>query len=159
MSDRSAMQTLKLIFWNKITALIFRIIVGGVFVYASIDKIIHPAQFADMVYNYRMLPYFVINFFAVILPWIELVIGLCLILGPFSDAASLVTGGLLAMFIVASIAALIRGLDINCGCFTMSPEGKKAGWSVIITNTVLISMLAQSFFFDLRRKRPREEGE
>ena len=158
MSEKSAAQMLKLVFWNKITALVFRIFVGGVFVYASIDKIIHPDQFADMVYNYRMLPFFIINFFAVILPWIELVIGLCLILGPFSDAASAVTASLLIMFIISSIAALIRGLDISCGCFSTSGEGARAGWEVIITNLLLISMLAQSFFYDFRRKRPREEG-
>ena len=158
MSEKSAGCIIKLIFWNKITALVFRIFVGGVFVYASIDKIIHPDQFAEMVYNYRMLPFFIINFFAVILPWIELVIGLCLILGPFSDAASAVTASLLIMFIISSIAALIRGLDISCGCFSTSGEGARAGWEVIITNLILISMLAQSFFYDFRRKRPREEG-
>jgi len=158
MSEKSAAQMLKLILWNKITALVFRVFVGGVFVYASIDKIIHPGQFADMVYNYRMLPYFIINFFAVILPWIELVIGLCLILGPFSDAASAVTGALLIMFIISSAAALVRGLDISCGCFTTSGEGARAGWEVIITNIFLISMLAQSFFFALLRQRPRQEA-
>ncbi len=158
MSERSAGCILKLVFWNKITALLFRVFVGGVFVYASIDKIIHPDQFADMVYNYRMLPFFIINFFAVILPWIELVIGLCLILGPFSDGASAVTGSLLVVFIIASAAALVRGLDISCGCFTTSGEGAKAGWEVIITNIFLIAMLAQSFFFKLRRQRPRAEA-
>jgi len=149
---------LKLIFWNKITALVFRIVVGAFFVYASIDKIIHPDQFANMVYNYRILPHIIINLFAATLPWIELVIGLCLILGPFADAASAITAALLVVFIVASVAALIRGLDISCGCFTTSPEGKKAGWSVIVMDTFLISMLAQSFLFDLRRKRPRPEA-
>ena len=158
MSERCAGAILKLIFWNRITALVFRIIVGGVFVYASIDKIVHPDRFADMVYNYRILPYIIINLFAVTLPWIELVIGLCLILGPFADAASAITASLLVVFIVASGAALVRGLDISCGCFTTSGEGAKAGWEVVIRNIFLIAMLAQSFFFKLRRQRPRAQA-
>ncbi|RLC44843.1 MAG: DoxX family protein [Candidatus Coatesbacteria bacterium] len=147
---------LRRILWNRVTATIFRMIVGAIFVYACIDKIIHPAQFAEMVNNYRIVPHVFINLFAVILPWIELVVGLCLILGVFSDAASVLTAGLLLVFITASIVALARGLDISCGCFSTSGEGARAGWEVIIRNTVLIAMLAHSFLFDLGRRRFRD---
>ncbi|HUT04148.1 MAG TPA: MauE/DoxX family redox-associated membrane protein [bacterium] len=143
------------ILWNRVTALVFRMFVGAVFVYASMDKIVHPGQFAQMVNNYRIVPHVLINLFAVILPWIELILGLCLILGVFSDAASVVTAGLLLVFITASIVALTRGLDISCGCFSTSGEGARAGWDVIIRNVILIAMLAQSFFFDLGRRRLR----
>ncbi|MCD6327028.1 DoxX family membrane protein [bacterium] len=154
MSKRSARDTIKLILWNRVVATLFRMTVGFVFVYACLDKIVHPDKFAIMVDNYKIVPFVFINLFAVILPWIELVIGLCLILGPFSDAASAVTGSLLVVFIVASAAALFRGLDIACGCFTTTGEGERAGLDVIIRNTFLIAMLGYSFIFDLLRKSP-----
>jgi len=155
MMGASGGNILRRILWNRVTALVFRMFVGAVFVYASMDKIVHPGQFAQMVNNYRIVPHVLINLFAVILPWIELILGLCLILGVFSDAASVVTAGLLLVFITASIVALTRGLDISCGCFSTSGEGARAGWDVIIRNVILIAMLAQSFFFDLGRRRLR----
>ena len=155
MTGGSGGNILRRILWNRVTALVLRMFVGAVFVYASMDKIVHPGQFAQMVNNYRIVPHVLINLFAVVLPWIELVIGLCLILGVFSDAASVVTAGLLLVFIAASIIALMRGLDISCGCFSTSGEGARAGWDVIITNAILMAMLAQSFLFDLGRRRLR----
>ena len=58
-----------------------RIVLGIVFIYASYDKILHPAAFAKVIYNYQILPDELINLSAIFLPWLELVIGSLLIIG------------------------------------------------------------------------------
>ena len=34
-----------------------RLVLGGVFIYASLDKIAHPAEFAKAIGNYHVLPF------------------------------------------------------------------------------------------------------
>ncbi len=53
-----------------------RLFLGGVFVYASIDKVLHPAAFAEVIYNYQIVPEIFINLVALILPWLEALIGI-----------------------------------------------------------------------------------
>lgn len=47
-----------------------RLFMGGVFLYASFDKILHPAAFAEAVYNYQILPDAAVNLAALTLPWL-----------------------------------------------------------------------------------------
>ena len=97
-----------------------RLILGAVFIYASIDKIIHPEAFAESVYNYQILPAFLINLTAIVLPWLELILGIFLIIGLFREGSVLVVTGLMVIFVSAMIFNLARGLDIHCGCFSTS---------------------------------------
>lgn len=105
-------------------ALSARLILGAVFVYASIDKIFHPEAFAGAVYNYQILPDFLINLTAIILPWLELILGLLLIVGLLREGSVLIVTGLLVVFLGAMIFNLARGLDIHCGCFSTSMDGR-----------------------------------
>ena len=66
---------------GRFFALMARLILGVIFIYASIDKIFHPAAFAEAVYNYQILPDALINLTAIVLPWLELILGAFLILG------------------------------------------------------------------------------
>jgi hypothetical protein len=106
---------------------------GAVFIYASVDKILHPAAFADAVYNYLILPDFLLNLTAIILPWLELILGLFLIIGLFREGSVLIVTVLLVVFSGAMIFNLARGLDIHCGCFSTSAGEADASmlWSVI----------------------------
>jgi len=92
-------------------------ILGVMLIYASFDKILDPSKFARAIANYQMIPFSLTNLPAIILPWIEVYVGICLILGIFIDGAVLLTMGMMIFFIVALSQATIRGLDIECGCF------------------------------------------
>jgi hypothetical protein len=70
-------------------ALITRLFLGGVFIYASVDKVLHPADFARAVYNYQILPNGLINLTALLLPWLELLLGMCLLAGVWLPGAEL----------------------------------------------------------------------
>ena len=74
---------------EKYIVLLSRIILGGVFIYASLDKIANPAEFAKAVGNYHVLPFGVENLLALVLPWMELLVGLALILGVLIDGSSI----------------------------------------------------------------------
>ena len=108
--------------WKKSIFLTCRLILGGVFIYASVDKILHPAAFAEAVYNYKILPDALINLTAIILPWLELILGVFLILGLWLPGAALLSNLLLLTFFGALVFNLARGLDIHCGCFSTSQE-------------------------------------
>jgi uncharacterized membrane protein YphA (DoxX/SURF4 family) len=117
---------------RKIVFLAARIILGGIFVYASVDKILQPAAFAGAVYNYQILPDRFINLTAIFLPWLELILGACLIAGIWMPAATLIANMLLVAFTGALLFNLARGLDIHCGCFATGTEaGVSNGWYVL----------------------------
>lgn len=123
---------------NEWLSLIFRLIVGAVFIYASLDKIMYPEAFAKAVSNYRILPGSLINIVALFLPWLELLTGAALILGTKVEGASFIISGMLVVFLIAVTATLIRGISIDCGCFTSSSAGRKAGWGLLIQDTLLL---------------------
>ena len=112
----------KLILFNKPFSFWIRLFLGVVFIYASVDKIIHPAAFAEAVYNYQILPDTLITLTAMILPWLELILGIFLVLGLWLPGAVLLINLLLVTFFGTLVFNLARGLDINCGCFSTSQE-------------------------------------
>jgi uncharacterized membrane protein YphA (DoxX/SURF4 family) len=110
---------------RNISASIFhaaRIVLGLVFLYACYDKILHPAAFAKIIYNYRILPDELINLSAIFLPWLELVIGFLLITGLWLPGSVFISNALLIIFFSALVYNKASGLDISCGCFSTSPD-------------------------------------
>jgi uncharacterized membrane protein YphA (DoxX/SURF4 family) len=104
---------------NKWLILAIRLILGVTFIWASIDKIANPGGFALSIYNYRMLPHETINLMAIVMPWLELVTGILIIAGIFMRGSAFWIGLMLLVFIIALSSALARGLDIECGCFSV----------------------------------------
>ncbi len=98
-------------------SLLCRLAVGGVFIWASLDKLAHPAEFAKAIHHYRLVPYALLHPLALLLPAVEMVAGLALVAGWRRRGAALLCLGMLAVFMIAIGAALARGLDISCGCF------------------------------------------
>jgi uncharacterized membrane protein YphA (DoxX/SURF4 family) len=100
-----------------VTCLLCRLAVGGILVYAAIDKVAKPAAFAQAVYNYHLVPLPFLHPFALVLPWLEIVAGAALALGLARRGAALLAAILMTVFIAVLGSALARGLDISCGCF------------------------------------------
>jgi uncharacterized membrane protein YphA (DoxX/SURF4 family) len=121
---------------RKEVLFLFRLVVGATFVYASIDKVLHPAQFAIAVRSYQILPVSVSNLFAVVLAWSELAAGLMLIAGLCTRKAAGAIFMMLVMFIAALSVVLVKGLVIDCGCF--STDGHMpVDYTLIIRNTLM----------------------
>ena len=103
--------------------LVCRIALGGIFIYASLDKIAHPAEFAKAIGNYHVLPFGLENLLALTLPWLELLAGVALITGVMVDGAAIMVIIMNIVFIFAISQALARGISIECGCFSVTTEG------------------------------------
>ena len=119
---------------------------GAVFIYASLDKIAHPLDFARIVYRYRLagpsatLGVVPANAFALILPWLEAIIGVLLVTGFWRREAAAITAALLVMFLVAVGYVMWQGIDVeHCGCFTVGGEGRSAGWTLIASDLGLLA--------------------
>jgi len=117
--------------------LLCRLIVGGVFIYASLDKLQNPEAFALVIHHYRMVPYSMLHSFTMFLPLLELIAGVALVLGFRQRGAALICVLLNLMFIVAISSALSRGLDISCGCFN-TDGGHEVGLSLLLRDALLL---------------------
>lgn len=95
-----------------------RVFIGLFFLYTGASKIADPLDFAVDVKNYHLLPHWTVNVFALVLPWLEVVSGLCLITGIWTRPAAFLVCGMLWVFMAAMVLAIARGLNIHCGCFS-----------------------------------------
>jgi putative oxidoreductase len=104
-----------------------RVILGIVFVYASLYKLAEPREFAVSIALYDMLPLSLVNLMAIVLPAIELITGVTLILGLWTRASAVLINAMLLQFIVAiGYVVFVRGkAEFGCGCF--SPAAAEAG--------------------------------
>lgn len=127
-------------------ALALRLYLAGVFIYASLHKINFPAEFADNIAGYFIVPHWLLNPLAVFMPWLELISGLFLLAGVRVRAASLIISGMLAMFTVAVIVALLQDTPINCGCF--QSVGEAISWWTVLRDLVWLGMSAHVYLFD-----------
>ncbi|MDQ3194328.1 MAG: DoxX family membrane protein [Bacteroidota bacterium] len=123
---------------NKYLLIALRIIVGGVFIYASLDKLMNQEEFSKAIFNYKFLPDIFINIFAIVIPYLELIAGVLLVLGIFKRGSSFTFILLLIVFIIALTQAYIRGLDISCGCFSLETVGQKSDILLRIAEDILL---------------------
>ena len=130
--------------WIELTA---RWILGGIFVYASYNKILAPAVFAKIIYGYGLFPAMFINLIAIIVPFLELVAGLALIIGFYPRSAALIVNAMLLVFITALSINLIRGHEFDCGCFSINAGSKGNFVGPLIIRDFLILALGLHVFF------------
>jgi len=122
---------------NELVQTVCQCALGSIFIFASIDKIFHPIQFSKIIENYQLLPKTFIIAFAVIIPWIELSFGIFLFLGYFPKLSAFILSSLITIFIIAILINAIRGININCGCFSTSPEDIKPNILFLIIRDLL----------------------
>jgi len=146
--------SLRNLFNNGWIEIAFRWILGITFIYASYYKILSPADFAKMVYGYNLFPGVLINLIAIVLPFVELISGLCLLLGIYPRSAALIINGLLLAFIFILTINIIRGHEFDCGCFSANESGspKMMAKMMVIRDVIYLIMGLQVFLFNGVRK-------
>lgn len=127
-------------------ALLVRLYVGGVFVYASLNKINFPAEFSDNIASYMLVPYWLVNPMAVFLPWIELVSGVCLMAGIRVRASASVICTLLGIFTTAVIVVIVKKTPIDCGCF--QNVGDPVSWLTVGRDLIWLVMGLYVYRYD-----------
>ena len=102
---------------SNILRRIVDLLLGAVFVSAGFLKTLDPVDFAHDIDNYKLLSWPLALGLAFYLPWLEILCALAVILRGFYRGALSILAALLVLFLGATIAAKLRGLDISCGCF------------------------------------------
>jgi len=133
---------------SKTSNIVWRVIdliVGGIFIYAGVIKVLDPVQFGLDIDNYKSLPWFVSVRLAFYLPWLEIFCGLAVIFRFLYRGGLSILTALIAVFIGATIAAKMRGLDITCGCFGHASEHWNFPQHMAIDLAILIALVALLF--------------
>jgi uncharacterized membrane protein YphA (DoxX/SURF4 family) len=105
--------TLKVLHW------LFRIVLAGIFIYSGYVKVREPLQFAVAIAGYQMVPEKLIFPLATYLPWLEIALGLGILIGWKIRYFSMSAAALLLFFIVVLAITISRGIEANCGCFAL----------------------------------------
>jgi uncharacterized membrane protein YphA (DoxX/SURF4 family) len=108
------------------------IIIGGLFIYAGAVKVIDPAEFARDIDNYKMLPWQASIWIGLYLPWLEIFCGVALIVRVLYRGSVFLLTALMTLFIVITIIAKARGLDISCGCFGHASKYLSFAWHLVL---------------------------
>jgi uncharacterized membrane protein YphA (DoxX/SURF4 family) len=136
---------------------ISRVLLGGIFIYAAIEKLGSPQDFADGLAAYRILPSATINLVAWGLPLFELGCGLFLLTGIFYRIGALGVLAMLAIFTAALLSALVRGLSIHCGCFGAASWLDSNPWVALVRDALLLLLAAIAYQYRLTEAPRREE--
>ncbi|HRP01512.1 MAG TPA: MauE/DoxX family redox-associated membrane protein [Candidatus Kapabacteria bacterium] len=130
---------------NPILQLLMRLIIGFIFLAFGASKLGISEKFASDIAKYAIMPEFSLNLISIILPWVEIVIGILLILGVRLRANALIATTLMVLFICFVSFAMIMGYDINCGCSSTNPQ--KVGFPKLLENSglLLLSILIYMF--------------
>ena len=135
---------------------IIDLVVGGIFVYAGILKMLDPVQFGLDIDNYKSLPWFISVRLAFYLPWLEIFCGLAVIFRFLYRGGLLILTALILVFIGATIAAKVRGLDITCGCFGHASQRWSFPQHMVVDLAILIALVAL-WFVGESASRPRRD--
>jgi len=138
----------------SVVTLVLRVLLGAMFVFAAIKKMGDPQAFAFAIKGFQV-PLLsepagepVIVLLAFVMPWTELLAGLCLILGFWTRASSLVIGGLLVGFIGGLLGVIFRPeISASCSCFGDIDFicGPEVGWCHVVRNIALLGLTATTF--------------
>ena len=123
---------------GKFFSRIVDFITGAVFIYAGGLKALDPVGFANDIDNYKILPWALGVGLAFYLPWLEIFCGLALVAHRLYLGGLSILTTLISIFIVATVVAKVRGLDITCGCFGHASKN----WSFSAHLTLDLGLLA-----------------
>ena len=143
-SDREI--SVKNLLSNPNLVLLVRVFVGLLFVVSSVEKIADPSAFARSIGNYNLLPSWAAMGLATLIPWLELLCGFSVLFGALSKGGSFLLTAMLVLFTLAVVSALLRGLDISCGCFTQDPAAGRIGWMKVLENSGLLLLTLTLYF-------------
>ncbi|NUS73899.1 MAG: DoxX family membrane protein [Corynebacteriales bacterium] len=104
--------------WQPGISTLLRLVLAGVWLYAGGSKVLDLDASVDSVFAYELLPDGLARFVGAALPFIEIALGVLLLIGFATRAAAIASVVLMAIFVAGIASAAARGLTIDCGCFS-----------------------------------------
>ena len=102
-------------------------LLSGVFLTAAVFKLKDPSSTLTSIYQYKITSWEASDWLACALPWVEAAAALGLWVPRLRLGAILLGSALLWLFVAALLSALVRNLDISCGCFGTGNVGSQVG--------------------------------
>ena len=131
---------------NRPVELVFRLVLGGLFVATGISKAMEPILFLEAIRNYRILGDPWAAWTALCLPWLEIFAGIALIFRILYSGALLIIIGSLFVFMGAVLSLIVRGIDASCGCYGKLAEASHTS-TIILQVSLLMIALALAFLW------------
>jgi uncharacterized membrane protein YphA (DoxX/SURF4 family) len=126
--------------------------IAAVFIYAGIDKVHDPLQFADNINGFAILPAVFINLMALGLPPFEIGCSLLLLTPWTRRIGALAVAVITLIFLTALASALLRGLTLDCGCFGIGAPSRPRMWLELGLDIVLFSAAAFVYVGSIARR-------
>jgi putative oxidoreductase len=145
---------------NRWILMAVRVALGALFIYSAWPKIADPPAFAQVLSNYRLLPGALVNPAALVLPWLEMVAGICLVAGIMRRAAALWITVLLVVFMGALAINIARDVAVDCGCFSVTASQKSHAELItsmkldVVRDLGMLLMALFTLFFPLSGSDP-----
>ncbi len=140
---------------STLIPLLARIALAAVFLYAGVSKLLDPAAFAVSIENYRLLPCAPSGWAALYLPWLETGCALGLFLPGLRLGAAALLAALCTGFCGFITSALVRGLDISCGCFGGAAEARSDLRLSLLRAALLLAVCVWLLVLERRRMPER----
>ena len=125
------------------------VLLGGLFFYAGLQKVLHLHEFAEAVLAYQLLPESLVGLAVAGLPWLEVAAGFCLVAGLKRRSCLLLLTGLVAIFLAVIFITMARGLKIDCGCGLFFQ--RQVGMGAVLEDAVLLIWAAGLYWWELVR--------
>ncbi len=129
---------------------ICRVALAGVFLYAAWSKLFDAYAFAANTYAYRLVPPVVATLTGIALPAVEVLAAIAVLTGIWWRGGTLLLAGMLAFFVFAVFQAIVRGIDIRCGCF--GEASHKVSFLLIAQDQALLVAAIFLLWNDHRRR-------
>lgn len=140
--------------WTPLAVWGMRLALAGIYLFAAIPKIADPWSFARAIHNFRILPAPSIPAVALALPVLEGLAALAVLCGILYRGGVAWLGLLSAAFAAGIASAMVRGLDIDCGCFGAAAKSS-ANWDHLLLNFATLAAAIILFLAAPRTPRKR----
>jgi len=134
----------------SLIVVISRLVIGSIFLISGLAKISDPGRFILTLREFRLFPEVIVPFTAVWLPWLELLLGLCVLVGLLHRTSALILACMNAGFLAAILSVIVRGIEVDCGCFGMLADmlglPDMADMKAVVRNVVFIGLCLLIFF-------------
>lgn len=144
LENRKALRRIDIL-GNRRLTFALRLSLGIPLLVFGVSKLLDMAAFADTVITYRVLPVALAEVYAAVLPWAEVVIGICLILGLGLRFITPVAILVIASFIAGTSGNLYWvGTGVRtCSC--LSGFDWPLGTSHLLAQVIMLAMTTQIF--------------
>jgi uncharacterized membrane protein YphA (DoxX/SURF4 family) len=128
-----------------VSSAVIRIILGTLFVVSGIGKLFDLYHFELLVASFHILPLAVVPAFSYALPFVEMLVGLPMLVGFKTKRTAIGMMFLLVMFIAAMAINNYNLLVGNCAC-DIDGINVARGWQIIVLDVILLLLCVQVFF-------------